>query len=313
MLWRCFFWASVASLSLVRATPVLYDGRARFDYNAPQLNASSGPYLTAVKGTEPATHYTSFLGFSTPSTPLWTAPEQSIRITIDNSSVFTPGSSTPQFGFRRTELIAQSIPSPFVAANQTAFDEQLETGITVFHFSVKADDSRRLSFGHEYQVVWIEPDDGSHVFELQLGTPFNTTPSETAHALKVRSHDLTELFIAPFTPDEWHNFAVVVDWTKLTLAVLYSTNGSPLAAVTHSIPNTSVAKGPEGQGDFHFGVLKLPLIDPKDTPAEQADVVHYGIQEGTTEGLVYSGVFVEDARRGVSLGHGAVVDLQELL
>ena len=38
---------------------------------------------------------------------------------------------------------------------------------------------------------------------------------------------------------------------------------------------------------------QLPLINSLDSPKNQADVVHYGIQEGTTEGLLYSGVFVE--------------------
>lgn len=48
--------------------------------------------------------------------------------------------------------------------------------------------------------------------------------------------------------------------------------------------------------------MQLPLVDPADTPSEQSDVVHYGIQEGTLEGLLYSGVFVEDAIDGVTLG-----------
>lgn len=56
-----------------------------------------------------------------------------------------------------------------------------------------------------------------------------------------------------------------------------------------------------------MALYQLPLVDPTDTPAEQGDVVHFGIQEGTTEGLLYSGVFVEDASRGISIGHGTVV------
>lgn len=47
-------------------------------------------------------------------------------------------------------------------------------------------------------------------------------------------------------------------------------------------------------------------MNPADTPADQADVVHHGIQEGTTEGLFYSGVFVEQASKGVSIGNGFV-------
>ncbi len=47
---------------------------------------------------------------------------------------------------------------------------------------------------------------------------------------------------------------------------------------------------------------QLPLVNLADSPAEQGDVVHYGIQEGTTEALLYSGVFVEDAAGGISRG-----------
>lgn len=103
-----------------------------------------------------------------PGTPLWGVEDRPILVAIDNSSVFIPGGSTPQFGFRRTDLIAQpSAPG----ANRTAFDEEvLETGNTTFHFSVQADLNHPLNLTHEYQVVWIEPNDGSHVFDLQIGT-----------------------------------------------------------------------------------------------------------------------------------------------
>lgn len=47
-------------------------------------------------------------------------------------------------------------------------------------------------------------------------------------------------------------------------------------------------------------------MNPADTPADQGDVVHFGIQEGTTEGLLYSGVFVEDTTHGISIGDGAI-------
>ena len=52
---------------------------------------------------------------------------------------------------------------------------------------------------------------------------------------------------------------------------------------------------------------KLPLVDLNDTPDEQSDVVHFGIQEGTTEGLFYSGVFIEKVDKGVLAGHGATI------
>ena len=46
---------------------------------------------------------------------------------------------------------------------------------------------------------------------------------------------------------------------------------------------------------------QLPLVNPADSASNQNDVVHFGIQEGTTEGLLYSGVFVENAANGVTL------------
>ncbi|KAI0058240.1 hypothetical protein BV25DRAFT_1290923 [Artomyces pyxidatus] len=287
-------------VALVRSTPVLWDGRAPFDYTKAELDASDGPYLSVVKGTQNASHYDSFLGHSLPATPLWSTPEQAILTTIDNSSIFTPGGSPPQNGFRRGEIIAQ----PFAGANRTTFDAVLETGVSAFHFSVRTDDALPLNYKHEYQVVWIEPTDGTHVFDLQIGTPFNTTPSATSHNLKIRSHNSTVLFSTPFVPETWHNFAVVVDWTHLTLQVHYSAGAQTLSTVSKVVPNTGVTAGSAGQGEFHFGVLKLPLIDPSETPAEQGDVVHYGIQEGTREGLIYSGVFVESVQHGLSVGHG---------
>lgn len=83
-----------------------------------------------------------------------------MRISITNTSIFVPGNNVAntQYGFRRTELIVQS-------PNRTA----LEVGTTVFHVSILEDPTRRLNLKHEYQIVWIEPDDGSHVFEIQLG------------------------------------------------------------------------------------------------------------------------------------------------
>jgi hypothetical protein len=111
--------------------------------------------------------YVQFLGESVPATPLWgTAEDQPFSVTIDNTSIFTPGSGQPQFGFRRTELIAQQNQS----GNRTAFDALLESGQSGFHFSLQADTSQPLNFTHEYQVVFIEPNDGTHVFEAQLGT-----------------------------------------------------------------------------------------------------------------------------------------------
>ena len=47
----------------------------------------------------------------------------------------------------------------------------LESGVTAFHFSVYADTKRPLNYSHEYQPVFVEKPDGSHVFDLQTGMP----------------------------------------------------------------------------------------------------------------------------------------------
>ena len=37
----------------------------------------------------------------------------------------------------------------------------LQSGKTVWHFSIMRDEARPLNFTHEYQIVFAEPDDGS--------------------------------------------------------------------------------------------------------------------------------------------------------
>ena len=93
-----------------------------------------------------------------------------------------------------------------------------------------------------------------------IGTPFNTTfSSTTSYDLRIRAHDGTVLFHTAFLQATWHNFAVVVDWDNLTLKVFYSAGALPLKAVTTVQDNSSASRGPNGQGEFHFGVLKVRL------------------------------------------------------
>jgi hypothetical protein len=75
--------------------------------------------------------------------------------------------------------------------------------------------------------------------------------------LRIRAHNGTALFQTPFLSYAWHNFAVVVDWDNLTLQAFYSLDALPLQAVTSVEENPGVVRGPQGQGDFHFGVLKV--------------------------------------------------------
>ncbi|KAG8722350.1 hypothetical protein FRC09_006389 [Ceratobasidium sp. 395] len=296
------------------ATPVLYDGKAPLNYTSAQIDAFAAPYVYVVKGSKPASGYVSFDPNVPPPTPLWyslknlpkLASEQTVSVKIDNSSVFVPGGNpaNSQYGFRRTEIIAQN--------DRTV----LEQGKSVWHFSIQRDEKRPLNYKHEYQIVFIEPNDGTHVFGVKVGSSFTVPtaaklPTATAHNLEVLDHALNVVYSTPFDPLTWHNFAVQVDWDARTLGVFASKGALPLKKVSKLVSNNSTQAGAAGQGDFHFGVLKLlpqlPLADPKDTPSQQGDVVHRGIQEGTLEGLYYSGVFVESASGGVSAGFGTVI------
>ncbi|KAJ3988390.1 hypothetical protein F5890DRAFT_1550607 [Lentinula detonsa] len=283
----------LSAIAASSASSLYWDGRVPQTMTESDLDSSIGPYLTVVKGSEAASHYTTLLGTTSTPTPLWNTvlSEQVISLTIDNSSIFVPGGSTPQTGFRRTDLIAQGNGS------NSALDAIMEVGVSKFFFSVMENEQLPLNYSHEYQIVFIEPSDGTHVFELQLGTPFSnpTAPAPAADAafLKIRDHALNLLFETPFTAGQWHNFAVQVDWVNLTLEVFYSADAAELVAVTSVVSNPTASTGSAGQGDFHAALLKLPLVDSSETIAEQDDVVHYGIQEGTTEGLFYSGLFVE--------------------
>ncbi|KEP47221.1 hypothetical protein V565_163750 [Rhizoctonia solani 123E] len=292
----------------VLATPVLYDGRAPLNYSTANIDAFQSPYVYVVKGSKAASKYISFSPNSPPPTPLWypqgsNSPiEQTVSVRIDNSSVFVPGNNpdNSQWGFRRTEIIAQN--------NRTT----LQSGKTVWHFSIMRDEARPLNLTHEYQIVFAEPDDGSHVFGVKVGSGFTVPtatklPTKTARNLEILDHALNVLYSVPFDLNTWHNFAIQVDWDVRTLGVFASKGGSKLKKVSNLVSNNSTKPVPEGRGDFHFGLLKLPLANPSDTTEQQGDVVHRGIQEGTLEGLYYSGVFVESATGGVSAGYSTII------
>ncbi|KAG8831050.1 hypothetical protein FRC17_003783 [Serendipita sp. 399] len=286
------------------ATPLLYDGRAATNLSESTFDDLSGAYVYVVKGSKKGSDYIDLTKKIDP-TPLWQkifqpASEKTISVSIDPTSIFVPGGNpaNAQNGFRRTEVIAQP-------RNRTV----IESGRTVFHFSVLRDERHDLNYKHEYQVVFIEPNDGSHVFGLQIGSPFTyptgRLPVPKAQYLRILARDLTVLFETPFTSDKWHNFAVQVDWDALTLGVYYSKGAGLLTPTSRrAVVNKGLVAGPDGQGDFHFGLLKLPIADPADTPSQATDVVHRGIQENTTETLHYSGVFVESVAGGVSIGYG---------
>jgi hypothetical protein len=96
------------------------------------------------------------------------------------------------------------------------------------------------------------------------GSPFTnptgSLPAAGARNIKILDHNLNVLFSVPFTCQNWHNFAIVIDWNNLTLAVFYSAGAQPLKLVSPTKENQGAKAPPDGQGEFHFGVLKVRCL-----------------------------------------------------
>ncbi|QRV73062.1 glycoside hydrolase family 131 protein [Ceratobasidium sp. AG-Ba] len=251
----CFALGAIGALA---APTIVYDGRAPLNYTGASLDSSAPPYSVFVVrggGKNPS----DFVSFSnTPSpTSLWSPNskdpiEQTVAVKVDNSSVFVPGDdpANSQFGFRRTEILAQNKDTT-----------SMESGTTVFHLSVMKDPSKPLNTSHEYQFSFLETSDGNHVFSMSTGTPFSVPaasplPGAGANSIRILSRSNKALFTVPFADNCWNNLAVQVNWNGPTLAVFSSQGARPLKAVTAVEPNDGQPLGSAGRGEFHFGVLK---------------------------------------------------------
>ncbi|KIH92659.1 hypothetical protein SPBR_02939 [Sporothrix brasiliensis 5110] len=204
------------------------------------------------------------------------------EVTISDKSIFAPSADNVQTGFRRAELLP---------ASNSGTDPSTQ-GIKTLHFSVMQDAQRPLNLTHEYQLVFLESNDFStNQLVLKAGTVLgqagNVDPNTLQLFGNVNSNPPQVLFSTPFTPGVFHNFAVTLDFNKLTSQVFFSTGTTALKSVTQALANDV-----SGQGQFHFGVLKKP-VNPG------ADIVHSGTQEpGINEGVIFGGIFEEDSSTG---------------
>ncbi|KMS82356.1 hypothetical protein BVRB_033960, partial [Beta vulgaris subsp. vulgaris] len=92
---------------------------------------------------------------------------QALKLSLTDSSIFVPNPAVIQNGFRRSELLPKS-------------GAGLTSGVTTFHFSLMKDPKNPLNLAHEYQLVFIEPNDGTHVFEIKYGTAYQNTANPPA-------------------------------------------------------------------------------------------------------------------------------------
>ena len=91
--------------------------------------------------------YSKLLGLTHPPTPLWNAfvvlpTEQTISMTIDNTSVFVPGGQAPQLGFRRGEFIAQ--PADPADGDHNAFNAASKAGAPIYQYTVGSVETVKL-------------------------------------------------------------------------------------------------------------------------------------------------------------------------
>jgi len=223
-----------------------------------------------------------------------TAGQIPTEITISDKSIFAPSATNIQTGFRRCELIPK--------ANNGTDGSAL--GQKTIHFSVMKDEARLLNGSHEYQMVFLESADFStNQIVLKTGTvsglegkvnsgALPATGNATGDTLIVQGNvntDVGVIFETDFTGGGvWHNFGLVMDFDANTTQVLYSTDATPLEAVTDVLANEI-----NGQGQYHFGLLKKPTGD------NLTDITKQGFQPANiNEGVIYGGVFVADGAAG---------------
>ncbi|MCJ1308378.1 hypothetical protein MMC25_002031 [Agyrium rufum] len=208
---------------------------------------------------------------------------QAYEVTIDDGSIFAPNPTSLQTGFRRSELIPNTTDAS-------------TSGIKTLHFSLQADPHRPLNYSHEYQLVFLETATFStNQFALKTGEVAEViaaNPRADPRFLyfqgNVEGPVIKTLFKTPFVVGVWHNFGVVLDFTRNKTTILYSFSDLPLVPVTLPISNDL-----SGNGQYHFGILKKP------TGNNLTDVTTQGFQEkGINEGIIYGGIFEEDSAKG---------------
>jgi len=279
---------SFARVTSAAKCDILFDGRVPLTTTPADFDTPSSLYNDQFVHGENQT-WSEIIKFPIVEPSLFdvVAPVKPLEVTINDNSVFLPGSGGLQLGFRRSELIP--------AINNGT--DPTTTGTTTIHWSIRNDPQRPLNLSHEYHPVWHETNDFStDEFTFLTGTPFNASfesprvpfPQSFRVAGRQSNSPETNFFDTAFEFDVWHNFAVQLGWSDNLISIFYSKGLAPLERVVAPVFNNN-----SGGGQVHFGVFKLP------TGPLGIDVVHTGFQEsGINEGLIYGGIFIEDSSNG---------------
>ncbi|EJD07657.1 uncharacterized protein FOMMEDRAFT_150198 [Fomitiporia mediterranea MF3/22] len=276
-----FAWALQASVLRVRAAncTILFDGRIPPSVVPADFDTSSSVYDDQfVRGQNQT--WAEIIKFPDINASLFDADvgAKALEVTLSDDSIFVPGGSTPQLGFRRSELL------PAINSGTDGAGHDDRPLVCSFRYHQAVERVTRIVF-HETNDFSIDQ------FMLKTGTLFGETFNESeAKTLRLQGSQTVNpetFFTTPFDDDVWHNFAVTVGWTSNDFTVYYSRDLDPLSVVNTTTNDNS------GQGQQQFGILKLPTGD------SGIDVVHEGFQEsGINEGLIYGGIFIENSSDG---------------
>ncbi|KAF2424474.1 hypothetical protein EJ08DRAFT_575525, partial [Tothia fuscella] len=253
--------------------PIIHDGRIPLSTTLSTFDTKSSPFSPDnVRGPTP---WSQTLAFPAVTPSHFDAPtSKPIQITINEKSIFTPGTSAPQNGFRRAGLVLK---------NNNGNDGS-NTGTVTFHWSVKIVGNKALNYTHEYLNVWHETNDyNANQFSFQTGKLIGRENEGEGSDWKITDRAGKVVWRGKRS-DEWQNFGVGLDYGKNTMLVYHSTGDAALTAVTKALPNNNA-----GGGQLQIGILKKPTGGK--------DVVHEGFQSAKfEEALVYGGIFIEDSK-----------------
>jgi hypothetical protein len=188
------------------------DGRIPRDFALQTFDTTASPFNPTYSKGQNLT-WSQIIKFADVSLSKFDIPaEKAIEVTIDDRSIFVPGSGTPQVGFRRAGLLL---------GNGT---DATVVGAKTFHWSVKQDLNAKMNLTHEYMNAWHETNDYSaNQFSFNTGvmleqdhpTDSNATTTGLDKKLwKILNRDNDVIWATGIDWEDWQNFAVTVDYVK---------------------------------------------------------------------------------------------------
>lgn len=200
------------SSNLAVKCPITMDGRIAHDFALKTFDTSASPFNANYSKGQNLT-WSQIIKFPFVTSSKFDVPaDKAIEVTIDDRSIFVPGSGTPQIGFRRAGLLL---------GNGT---DATVVGVKTFHWSVKQDLKAEMNLTHEYMNAWHETNDYSaNQFSfntgVMLGQDHPTDSNVTTTGLDKRlwkflNRDNDIIWTTWVDWEDWQNFAVTADYVK---------------------------------------------------------------------------------------------------